>query len=256
MRTTIEKTLAKSAALSRLPDVLRLLVPGFNEGRAFCCLNPGHADRNPSMRYWARGNRVHCFSCGWTGDVFDVVGAAYGLEGREAFWKTLELLGIRTERRPGDRRRVVDEVGDRFVRPRARAAALPADTIEVLRGVIFARDWRDAGEDEEWWWPEELRRAARMERGVLGALVENWEWVSDVCLQAGLLGMHFENEEYGEWYRLLMCDEPLPEGVSVTFPGCGWDAAWKYAAKIRQDWVERRELAASFAEFGQEVLDD
>jgi hypothetical protein len=47
------------------------------------------------MQYRSRANKVYCYGCGWTGDVFDVVGMVFGLStSSEAFKKTYELLDI------------------------------------------------------------------------------------------------------------------------------------------------------------------
>ena len=35
------------------------------------CVNPEHEDRNPSM--YIKNGFAYCFSCGWSGDVIDVV---------------------------------------------------------------------------------------------------------------------------------------------------------------------------------------
>jgi DNA primase len=41
-----------------------------------CCVAPGHQDTNPSMHLY--GDHVHCFSCGFHGDVVDVWAAMRG----------------------------------------------------------------------------------------------------------------------------------------------------------------------------------
>lgn len=70
-----------------------------NPKKSFHCLNPNHADRNPSMRYDQRRMKVHCFSCGADYDIFDVVGLEHGLaEVADIFAKTYEILGL--EKRP------------------------------------------------------------------------------------------------------------------------------------------------------------
>lgn len=40
------------------------------QGKAQCIW---HNDKNPSLHYYAKDNRVHCFSCGAGGDVVDVI---------------------------------------------------------------------------------------------------------------------------------------------------------------------------------------
>lgn len=57
-----------------LPEYL-LSVHGIeNVHKPFLCLSPDHADRHPSMSYDVRTHRVKCFSCGASGDVFEVAG--------------------------------------------------------------------------------------------------------------------------------------------------------------------------------------
>lgn len=52
---------------------------GINTRKPFTCLCPEHADSHPSMSYNVKAQNVHCFSCGVTYDVFDLVGLDYGL---------------------------------------------------------------------------------------------------------------------------------------------------------------------------------
>ncbi|MEG1827734.1 MAG: CHC2 zinc finger domain-containing protein, partial [Gordonibacter sp.] len=57
-----------------LPEYL-LSVHGIeNTRKPFGCLSPDHADRHPSMSYDTRAHRVKCFSCGASGDVFEIAG--------------------------------------------------------------------------------------------------------------------------------------------------------------------------------------
>ena len=60
-----------------LPDYLHHL--GINPSRRFRCLNPEHLDRNPSMGYDARRQKVHCFACGADYDLFDLLELTEGL---------------------------------------------------------------------------------------------------------------------------------------------------------------------------------
>ena len=47
--------------------------------KPFACLNPAHRDTHPSMGYNEKNQTVHCFACGATYDVFDLVGMEEGL---------------------------------------------------------------------------------------------------------------------------------------------------------------------------------
>lgn len=62
---------------SRLPEYLE--GKGINISKKFSCLNPSHPDKNPSMSYYKEAQKVKCFSCGESYDVFDLIGLDYGL---------------------------------------------------------------------------------------------------------------------------------------------------------------------------------
>lgn len=57
-----------------LPDYLANVHGIANAKAAFRCIHPDHDDKHPSMSYDARAHRVKCFSCGASGDVFEVAG--------------------------------------------------------------------------------------------------------------------------------------------------------------------------------------
>ena len=67
MRKTNAKTLK-----SCLPQWLR--EHGLPLHKPFVCLNPAHRDAHPSMGYNEKNQTVHCFACGATYDIFDLVG--------------------------------------------------------------------------------------------------------------------------------------------------------------------------------------
>lgn len=67
MRKTNTKTLK-----SCLPQWLR--EHGLPLHKPFACLNPAHQDAHPSMGYNEKNQTVHCFACGATYDIFDLVG--------------------------------------------------------------------------------------------------------------------------------------------------------------------------------------
>lgn len=72
MRKTDAKTLKNC-----LPQWLR--EHGLPLNRPFACLNPAHRDVHPSMRYNVKNQTLHCFACGATYDIFDLVGQEEGL---------------------------------------------------------------------------------------------------------------------------------------------------------------------------------
>lgn len=85
----------KDIAKSMLEDYL--VSCGINTKYKFHCLNPAHKDEHPSMSY--KNNRVKCFSCGFGGDIFDVVSLQYGLSTyKDIFKKTYDLLGLKSDR--------------------------------------------------------------------------------------------------------------------------------------------------------------
>lgn len=63
--------------------------------KPFRCLSPEHEDRHPSMHYNRQAQNVHCFSCGVTYDLFDLVGLDYGLDSFvDKLQKAAELFGM------------------------------------------------------------------------------------------------------------------------------------------------------------------
>lgn len=72
MRKTDAKTLKNC-----LPQWLR--EHGLPLHKPFACLNPAHRDTHPSMGYNEKNQTVHCFACGTTYDIFDLVGQEEGL---------------------------------------------------------------------------------------------------------------------------------------------------------------------------------
>ena len=68
---------------------------GINTRRPFNCLNPDHQDKHPSMSYDSKRQRCHCFSCGVSYDIFDLIGIDYGLtESKDIFEKAYSLYGL------------------------------------------------------------------------------------------------------------------------------------------------------------------
>lgn len=55
----------------RITDYLH--ARGIDPRKRFRCLNPAHLDRDPSMGYDPRRQKVHCFACGADYDLFDLL---------------------------------------------------------------------------------------------------------------------------------------------------------------------------------------
>lgn len=70
---------------------------GIDTCRPFRCLNPDHADTNPSMSYDRKRNKCHCFSCNADYDTFDLIGIDYNTSGGETFKRAFELYGLQVE---------------------------------------------------------------------------------------------------------------------------------------------------------------
>lgn len=45
----------------------------YYNSKHFICRNPGHDDSRPSMKYNPKNNKVHCFSCGCTFNLIDLI---------------------------------------------------------------------------------------------------------------------------------------------------------------------------------------
>lgn len=58
---------------------------GINPSRLFNCLNPDHEDKHPSMSLNVKTNRVKCFSCHASYDIFDLLQIDRGISKAEAF---------------------------------------------------------------------------------------------------------------------------------------------------------------------------
>lgn len=71
------KDQAAQYAKEHLRDYLE--AHGIRPSRPFRCLNPEHPDRNPSMSYDSKREKVHCFACGADYDTIDLIGIDRGL---------------------------------------------------------------------------------------------------------------------------------------------------------------------------------
>lgn len=67
---------------------------GVSIRKPFRCMSPDHEDVHPSMHYNSRAQNVHCFSCGVTYDIFDLIGMDYHIVAfAEQKQKVCELFG-------------------------------------------------------------------------------------------------------------------------------------------------------------------
>lgn len=62
--------------------------------KPFKCVSGTHEDRHPSMSYDPKALNVHCFSCGASYDLIDLIGIDYGIKDKaEMFAKARDLYG-------------------------------------------------------------------------------------------------------------------------------------------------------------------
>jgi len=72
-----------------------ILHKGLPSNKFFTCLNPNHEDKNPSMRFNSHAKNVHCFSCGATYDIFDLIGMDYNFDNfKDQYNIACKLYGI------------------------------------------------------------------------------------------------------------------------------------------------------------------
>jgi replicative DNA helicase len=84
---------AKEYIKSQIENYLKQ--KGIDTRKPFKCLNPTHADKNPSMSYDGKRNKAHCFSCGADYDTLDLIGLDYNLsDSKEQFKKAYEIYHI------------------------------------------------------------------------------------------------------------------------------------------------------------------
>ena len=103
------------ALRATMPDVLRDMFAVHDVRRSFRCPLPAHDDRTPSATYYERDHRVHCFGCGRTFDVFELVGEAEGIDGfPERVRAVADLVGYHLGSDP-----------EGATRPRAKVRTLP-----------------------------------------------------------------------------------------------------------------------------------
>ena len=102
--------------------------------RCFAPHRHKNGDRNPSMGFIARDHRFHCFGCGGTFDLYDLVGIAYGLTDYQAkVRKVLEIYGsgrLLPPHEEGGRFRSAPSPSSEQKRPRA------ADTPERVKARL------------------------------------------------------------------------------------------------------------------------
>ena len=227
---------AREQARARLAEVLSKVIPGFRSERPFRCLAPDHEDRHPSARYLSRANKVKCFACGWFGDVFDVVGAVYGLAGGDVFAKTYEILGL-------------DPKGGGRSRPTKSSKPRPqSGTWDEIVSLIYPPSWN--APEPEMKLPLPLEVIAEAEIGLAGVLVRDPASVF-VCLELGLRGWHFNDADLGWFFEDVQTadflDETNPELANWLRKRAAPARMLRRLSRFVMREGQRRELEAVFA---------
>src|ERR1035437_4326542 len=75
MSTLIQFDEVREEIKGFLPQYLSKFGIDARDRKRFSCLNPTHADRHPSCSVIPGSTVFHCFSCGFTGDIFDAAAA-------------------------------------------------------------------------------------------------------------------------------------------------------------------------------------
>ena len=123
---------AKDEAKARIEEYLR--GKGLPLTRPFRCLNPQHTDTHASMSFDRDRQRVKCFACGATYDLFDLVGLDYGLQEFPAkLAKACELYNIPLDEAGGQREPAPKTQPAKEPKPAADPAQPPADYMDYLR---------------------------------------------------------------------------------------------------------------------------
>lgn len=134
-----------------MPEYLR--VKGVDTSHSFQCLSPDHRDRHPSMSYtdYYLGRplyKAHCFSCGCSYDIFDLVGQDFGIKDwLDQARKVADLFNItliieKGEIVGGDVPQVSHEVPNA---PEYKEYDITTRIKEAQQNVIFTEYFKDRG---------------------------------------------------------------------------------------------------------------
>ncbi|MEJ8631461.1 CHC2 zinc finger domain-containing protein [Sphingomonas sp. I4] len=102
-----------------------------------CC--PFHPDRTPSFTIYQDDRRAHCFGCGWTGDVLDLVKASY----RVSLIEAIDMLDggvlreLEQQRAPAKPKSDMRAVAQRIVDSSVSIDGTPAEAYLRSRGITM-----------------------------------------------------------------------------------------------------------------------
>jgi len=116
---------------------------GIDIKKSFRCLNPDHADNNPSMKLDPKRNKVHCFACGADYDIFDIVGIDYGIsDNKTKFKKTYEIFNVTFQKSDIDYAQFFKEAHRHITETDYLALRGISDTVCKRFMIGYVRYWR------------------------------------------------------------------------------------------------------------------
>jgi hypothetical protein len=81
-RLTEIKDSGQSFDIEKIKQIPITDIMEFNKAGFACC--PFHGEKTPSLKYYKKNNRFHCFGCGKDGDVIDMFQQLHSCNFREA----------------------------------------------------------------------------------------------------------------------------------------------------------------------------
>ena len=132
---------------------------GIDTRKNFRCVNPDHPDKNPSMTFDTKSQRVKCFACGANYDVFDLIGIEHGLSAfNDKLSRACEIFHLTIDGGADQTRQGVKETQKqdqpqdftsfyRQARQRIGETDYPqrrglSDEVVARFGLGFVREWR------------------------------------------------------------------------------------------------------------------
>ncbi|MBQ9043880.1 MAG: hypothetical protein IJ111_13825 [Eggerthellaceae bacterium] len=127
-----------------MPEVLSIRCGVTYLRRSFRCPSPAHEDSDPSAHYYEDGHTVHCFGCGKTWDVFQLIGELDGIDSFPDQAKAVaDLVGYRLSEDggPWTRAKPARKPRPLFDAPRTAGGSDCYEAIGRAFGNLYAR-WR------------------------------------------------------------------------------------------------------------------
>ncbi len=180
------------------------VIPEMNGHRKISCIHPDHDDRDPSMHVYSE--HVHCYGCGWSGDVVDVWSVQKGLTRPiEAALDLAREFNVRLPEMSPEARQKAEEKRER-----------EADNLRLAQGCHAVLDQRAIV--REWWQSRGFNSELR-QRFLLGTNKDGTEAVIPFWRRGRVLG-HIRRSLEGDRKYILPKAEEFPEGYKPLFiPG-------------------------------------